>query len=518
MINNTALEKSVIKFSLITFLFSIQSLFSKDCHEYLDTKNLFNQDAVLSNPAYRKALYTLGLQDKQLPKLNGSTTETQPALSFDQAEKMIKLALREEFAKQWKNMYRNAFPIVRENEFAAPTVFITFFTGSCAIPFSTNPSFLNTFFRDRPDLQFLARLALTYGGCALIAATVLFRSYREATKEFRNEMNKPEFDLIYPLALQYAENKIFINACDLEKDLLNNNNPPIEDIFSTNIKLSLESKNITNPLGIKKFLSVPYKSTKPTLNHKLLLKSLEIYSKETKKVLFLSCLNHKDSFSDKAGINPQSREFINLVSLPGMGKSCCVESIAKTLGLNHATICLAGITPDQLLGDEAKPGLFIEKMIELGSKNGILFFDELDRITDNPELLSIILPLLEPNGKTFYSRYFQRNIDVSHLFIITAGNASFKDEALKSRFHNLKTIDMNIKNVPAMIEIVLNSYLQKKLKPDEQIPDFKNELTTYLEELQMQGKTVSFRDAQSKIDLLLSESRNKDVLVENYLY
>ena len=148
-------------------------------------------------------------------------------------------------------------------------------------------------------------------------------------------------------------------------------------------------------------------------------------------------MRHCEAYREKLGLNPKRREFINLVSNQERAKAH-VHIYSDSLDLPIETICLAGASPESLFGSQTIPGLLLETLNTLRYRNGILFFDELDRILDNAQLLATLLPFLEPNAKQFYSPYLKRRIDVSHLFFIVAGNLDFKEEALKSRFLHLK--------------------------------------------------------------------------------
>ena len=73
------------------------------------------------------------------------------------------------------------------------------------------------------------------------------------------------------------------------------------------------------------------------------------------------------------------------------------------------------------------------------AKNIVLLIDEADRVinpqpdSETSELLPWALKLLDPESKSFYSPYFDADIDMSHIIIILAGNHPIADEALQKR-------------------------------------------------------------------------------------
>ncbi len=317
-------------------------------------------------------------------------------------------------------------------------------------------------------------------------------------------MYQTDSDPMFIYGTEYAKKKRFLNLLDDAQDRILYEKykrlPYVESLFVDG-----------NMKALRSFLSIPIKSKKPNpFNIKDVAGAFELYSSEAQEMIMCACINHIQSYQSESGINLRSREFLNLVSSPGTGKSMLARTLGKLMNLPIETVCLAGASIEKIFGSETEPGLILEKLGQLGCKNGILFFDELDRIADDTKLLSILLPLLEPNEKQFYSPYLQRHIDISHLFIVVAGNFSFKDEALCSRFHMLKSVNLEIVNIEKLMKHVMEEYLPSKLLPEEHClladtlkEEWSRAVRTYIS-LQ---KHVSFRDAQAKVDRLIGNWR-----------
>ena len=126
--------------------------------------------------------------------------------------------------------------------------------------------------------------------------------------------------------------------------------------------------------------------------------------------------------------------------------------------------------------------------------------------------LATVLTILDPTRKTFYSIYLQRTIDISHLFIIVAGNEEFQGDALKSRFNPLKTVYLTITQREAFFNNLLDSYYQTKtgemLRQDEKA-NWRQKLVDYFSK----DKPLSFRDGQNFIDWLVGEERLNDLVL-----
>ncbi|WP_331256645.1 AAA family ATPase [Candidatus Bealeia paramacronuclearis] len=280
----------------------------------------------------------------------------------------------------------------------------------------------------------------------------------------------PENDPLYSFEREYALKKPLLNFLDAKDDLKNYSEykavPFPEEQFLIARRSPMNMSGALQLLNL--FFKIPTQSVNPTLPVKEIEKSLQLYSKEAREIILSACINHQKAYSSTLGLNPQTREFVNLVSTPGTGKSYCVEETGRKMNLPVVTICLAGATPDSLFGTSTIPGLLLEKLGEMqGARNGILFLDELDRVLNDTNLMSVLLPFLEPNNKKFFSAYLKRHIDVSHLFIWVAGNLNFKEAALKNRFHEKKTASLEIVDRDLLLDTVMTTYLPKKLMKGE---------------------------------------------------
>ncbi len=318
----------------------------------------------------------------------------------------------------------------------------------------------------------------------------------------RNTKNDPMF----AYGRQYAIKKRKLNFLDAEED---------QKLFKQYGRIPyIEEAFVSENLPVlDAFLAIPTESINPIFSANSAAQLFGLYSKEAQRTLTKVCLGHMNSYRDALGINDNLREFLNLVSPPGVGKSALVNNIGKLMGLPVETICLAGLSPAKIFGSETEPGLLVSKLGQLGCRNGILFFDELDRITDNKELLSMLLPFLEPSEKKFYSPYLKRHIDVSHLFIVVAGNFSFKDQALNSRFNALKTVKLEIGSIDNFIKIIIDGYATARLLPKE-LAKMTSQLKLQWEEQVrkhiVEQEYISFRDAHAKVDSLLGDWRMSD--------
>jgi len=136
----------------------------------------------------------------------------------------------------------------------------------------------------------------------------------------------------------------------------------------------------------------------------------------------------------------------------GNGKTTLVkEGICKAMNRPFAFIALGGMQDSSYLqGHEityegSKCGRIIEMLTETGCMNPIIFFDELDKVSDTPkgeEITNLLCHLTDASqNKEFHDKYFSGiNFDLSRAtFIFSYNNASSINPILLDRMYKIKT-------------------------------------------------------------------------------
>jgi len=158
---------------------------------------------------------------------------------------------------------------------------------------------------------------------------------------------------------------------------------------------------------------------------------------------------------------------------PGTGKTSLVkEGISKILNRPFAFIALGGATDSSFLEGHGYTyegstwGKIVQILIDSKCMNPVIYFDELDKISDTPrgeEIAGILTHLTDTSQNSqFHDKYFSEiNFDLSKcLFIFSYNDESKINPILKDRMYRIKTKGYNQKEKTA----ISNSYLLPRIR------------------------------------------------------
>ena len=132
---------------------------------------------------------------------------------------------------------------------------------------------------------------------------------------------------------------------------------------------------------------------------------------------------------------------LGLLGSPGVGKTFLARSLAIILDFPFEQISFGGISnSDFLKGHDytyigSQPGEIVKCLKRMKYKNGILFFDEFDKISNNSDICSTLLHITDPVQNSEFKDNFLSDIsiDLSHLWFIYSMNKLPVDSALRDR-------------------------------------------------------------------------------------
>ena len=156
----------------------------------------------------------------------------------------------------------------------------------------------------------------------------------------------------------------------------------------------------------------------------------------------------------------------------GTGKTTLVkEGISKILGRDFAFIALGGATDSSFLEGHSYTyegsswGKIVDLLIKCKSMNPVIYFDELDKISDTPkgeEIVGILTHLTDTTQNSqFHDRYFSEiEFDLSRcLFIFSYNDESKVNRILLDRMYKIQTKGYD----QAQKTTIANSYLMPKI-------------------------------------------------------
>jgi ATP-dependent Lon protease len=173
-------------------------------------------------------------------------------------------------------------------------------------------------------------------------------------------------------------------------------------------------------------------------------------------------------------INPKSiGTAISIYGPPGTGKTTLFkDGISKILNRPFAFIALGGATDSSYLEGHGYTyegstwGKIVQILIESKCMNPVIYFDELDKISDTPrgeEIIGILTHLTDTTQNSqFHDKYFAEiSFDLSKcLFIFSYNDETKINPILKDRMYTIKTKGYSIKEKT----IIANNYLLMKVK------------------------------------------------------
>jgi len=158
---------------------------------------------------------------------------------------------------------------------------------------------------------------------------------------------------------------------------------------------------------------------------------------------------------------------------PGTGKTSLVkEGISKILNRPFSFIALGGATDSSFLEGHSYTyegslwGKIVQILIDSKCMNPVIYFDELDKISETPkgeEIAGILTHLTDTSQNSqFHDKYFADiDFDLSKcLFIFSYNDESKVNPILKDRMYRIKTAGYNQKQKTA----ISNNYLLPKIR------------------------------------------------------
>lgn len=165
---------------------------------------------------------------------------------------------------------------------------------------------------------------------------------------------------------------------------------------------------------------------------------------------------------------------------PGTGKTSLIkDGISKILGRDFSFIALGGASDSSFLEGHSYTyegsmwGKIVQILMESKSMNPVIYFDELDKVSDTPkgeEIIGILTHLTDTSqNSSFHDKFFPDiEFDLSKcLFIFSYNDESKINPILKDRMYHIQTKGYNTKEKV----IIANKYLLPKIREQVNFSD-----------------------------------------------
>jgi ATP-dependent Lon protease len=203
---------------------------------------------------------------------------------------------------------------------------------------------------------------------------------------------------------------------------------------------------------VESAISLPHNNVKKIKKIKTFMKEVarkldeELFGMNKVKEQILIFLNNRLTNSNMKGC------CLGLKGPPGVGKTTIARILAKVMNWPFEQISFGGVSnADFLKGHDftyvgSRPGEIVRCLTRMKYKNGILFFDEFEKVADNKSILASLLHITDfQQNHEFVDNYLaDLKIDLSNLWFIYSMNSFPVDSALRDRLFIIELDGYNL--------------------------------------------------------------------------
>jgi len=177
----------------------------------------------------------------------------------------------------------------------------------------------------------------------------------------------------------------------------------------------------------------------------------------------------------------------------GTGKTTLVkEGISKILGRDFAFIALGGATDSSFLEGHSYTyegstwGKIVDILVKCKSMNPIIYFDELDKVSETPkgeEITGILTHLTDTTQNSkFHDKYFSElDFDLSRcLFIFSYNDESKVNPILRDRMYRIQTKGYGVKEKSIIANDYIVPSIREQVKFDEKDVTIPNDVINHI--------------------------------------
>ena len=158
---------------------------------------------------------------------------------------------------------------------------------------------------------------------------------------------------------------------------------------------------------------------------------------------------------------------IGLIGAPGTGKTSIARIVAKVLKCPFSKIELGNVVAEHLRGSlpvylSSEPSIISKKLIEMKVKNGIMLFDELEKVDGNTGVVESLIHLTDTSQNFSFEDLYFRGIkqDLSNLWFFYSMNKKPSNNALADRIYYVQIQPYTFQD---KVQIVKNYLLKQSI-------------------------------------------------------
>lgn len=297
-------------------------------------------------------------------------------------------------------------------------------------------------------------------------AVLAQEQYEKFTKKEHENMKKEEDELKTVTTRMILKYKILnLNTSKQNKAVIYRRYEELMKLETSNEEYSKLSN------WLEWAVSMPYDNVKK-IKMKSVTKFIKLASKKLDETLY-GMKNVKEQillYLSAKLMNPNMKKTnLGLIGPPGVGKTSIARLISEIMDWGFEQISFGGIDrSDFLKGHEytyvgAQPGSIVKALKKMGHKNGILFLDELEKISKKPDITAALLHLVDQTQNSEFKDNYLGDIciDLSKIWFIGSMNNIPTDSAFADRWWIIK---VNGYRDSEKKEIIKNYLLPRALK------------------------------------------------------